>query len=571
MDNISWEMISWPLVKNRIRRLQRRIYEASKNGAKRRMYFLQNILINSKDAKLFAVLQVTTLNKGRNTSGVDKYVPTTAKEKLYIAKTLHFNGKAQPIRRVWIEKLDKSELRPLGIPTIRDRAKQAVAKFALEPQWEAKFEPNSYGFRPGRAAHDAIEALFQNLCHNIHKWVYNADIRKCFDTISHEALIKKLETFPAMESQVLAWLKAGIMEEYRHTTKDITDTTQGTPQSGLLSPLLVNVALHGLEDHLKGFVKTIPRKPLPTSNRGTKAKGQAFYYALGVVRYADDFVLMHNNKQILERCIEESKNFLSLVSLDISEDQSQLRDGREGFQFLGFQIILLFRKGKYSCKIYPSRENQARFLKKVRGIIQSSKAVKSYDLIERLKPVIIGWAHYFQYCEKSLTFTKLNNLLFEKLRAWAFRRDRRNNRTAIKEEYFPTGKTYSYLGGVHSDNWVLNGQKKTKFGFKTNFLPNISWIPSKTFTKIVGASSPLDGKDVYWANRAAKFSYSFTRHHKLLKRQKNLCLWCGIHFQPDDVVEVDHIIPRRSGGKDVYENLQLLHKYCHIAKRRSDV
>lgn len=283
-----------------------------------------------------------------------------------------------------------------------------------------------------------------------------------------------------METQVNAWLKAGIMEEYMHTTKDITDTTQGTPQGPILSPLLANVALHGLEDHLKGFAKTIPSlkkkgKPLPTSNQGTKAKAQG----LGVVRYADDFVLMHGNKQILERCIEETKDFLSGVSLDIGEEKPQIKDGREGFQFLGFQIIQLFRKGRYSCKIYPSRENQARLLLKVRTIIQSSKAVSSYDLIERLSPVIIGWAQYFQYCECSITFTKLNHLIFEKLRAWAFRRDRRNNRAAVKEKYFPTGKTYSYLGVVHSDNWILNGQKKTRFGLKTNFLPNISWVPSK--------------------------------------------------------------------------------------------
>lgn len=187
MDNTSWEMISWPRVKNRIRRLQRRIYEASKNGDKRRMYFLQNILINSKDAKLLAVLQVTTLNRARKSSAIDKYVPTTAKDKLYIAQSLSFNGKAQPIRRKGIKKPGKSELRPLGIPTVRDRAKQGVGKLALEPQWEARFEPNSYGRRPGRAAHDAIEAISQNLCHNIHKWVYDADIRKSFDTISHEA------------------------------------------------------------------------------------------------------------------------------------------------------------------------------------------------------------------------------------------------------------------------------------------------------------------------------------------------------------------------------------------------
>lgn len=489
MDNISWETTSWPLVKKRIRRLQRRIYEASKNGDKRRMYFLQNLLINSKDAKLLAVLQVTTLNKGRKGSGVDKYVPTTAKDLCFVAKSLSFNGKAQPIRRAWIRKPGKSELRPLGIPTIRDRAKQAIGKLALLPQWEARFEPNSYGFRPGRTTHDAIEAISQNLCHTTHKWVYDADIRKSFDTISHEALVKKLETFPTMETQVNAWLKAGIMEGYVHTTKDILDTTQGTPQAPILSPLLANIALHGLEDHLKGFAETIPGKPSGYPfNRTTKKKGQPFPNSqLGVVRYADDLVLIHGNKQILERCIEEAKSFLSFISLEIHE-QPVLKDGRQGFQFLGFQIIQLFRKGKYLCKIYPSRRNQKSFLLKVRGIIQSNKAVSSYDLIERLEPVIIGWAQYFQYCECSLTFTKLNTLIFEKLRAWAFRRDRRNNRAAIKEKYFPTGKHYFYLGVVHSDNWVLNGQKKTRSGVKTNFLPNMSWVPSKTFTRIGGPS-----------------------------------------------------------------------------------
>ena len=509
MDNISWEMISWPLVKNRIRRLQRRIYEASKNGDKRRMYFLQNILINSKDAKLLAVLQVTTLNKGRKSSypegpekiekilGVDQYVPTTAKEKLSIGKSLSFNGKAQPIRPFWIEKPEKSGRRripPLGIPTIRDRAKQAVGKLALEPQWEARFEPNSYGFRPGRSAHDACEAISQNLCLSTNKWVYDTDIRKCFGTISHEGLIKKLDTFPTMETQVNAWLKSGIMEGYMHTTKDCTDRDVGTPtifSCGILSPLLANVALHGLLDHLHLFAKTIKgkvREPFPTkkilypSKSSTKADPQG----LGVVRYAEFLVLMHGNKQILERCIGEIKNFLSLVKLDMIEEKpvvSLIKDGREGFQFLGFQIIQLFRKKEYSCKIYPSREKVALFLLKVRGIIQSSKAVSSYDLVERLKPVIIGWAQYFQYCECSQTFTKLNHLIFEKLRAWAFRRDKRNNRAAVKEKYFPTGKTYSYQGVVHSDNWVLNGQKKTRFGVKTNFLPNISWVPRKTFTK----------------------------------------------------------------------------------------
>lgn len=483
--DISWENINWPLVRKRIHRLQRRIYEARKSGNKNRLYFLQNVLIDSTDAKLLSVLQVTSLNQGRKIPGVDKKVATTGEEKLMIARSLSFNGNAQPIRsrRVWIDKPGKSEKRPLGIPTILDRAKQAVAKLALEPEWEAIFEPNSYGFRPGRGSHDAIDAIFKNLCHNIPKWVYDADIRKCFDTINHEALLLKLDTFPRMEKQVSAWLKAGVLEGYANTPKDIEPTTQGTPQGGIVSPLLANIALHGLENHLKEFVMGLPGKPLPTSNRGNVARAQA----LGVVRYADDFVLTHGNQQILELCIHETRLFLSHMSLFISEEKSSIRDCREGFSFLGFQILQIWRKEKYAVKVYPTRKNQARILTKVRSIIQQGKSLSSYDLIERLSPVIIGWARYYQYCECSLIFSKLDHLIFQKLRAWVFRRDRKNGRTVIKDKYFPSGKTYTYLGVKHQSSWILNGQKKdNKSKIKINFLPSIAWVKRKEFIKVSG-------------------------------------------------------------------------------------
>lgn len=566
-NDISWEQVDWPKVKSNVHRLQRRIYMASEAGNKQRLYFLQNKIINNQDAKLFAVLLITTLNQGRKTAGVDRAKATTNKDKLNVALSLSLNGKAQPIRRVWIDKPGKTEKRPLGIPTIRDRAKQALAKLALEPEWEAKFEPNSYGFRPGRSCHDAIEAIFQFLCHKNPKWVFNADIRKCFDTIEHDALLRKLNTFPKMETQVAAWLKAGVLEGYANNPKDVEATLQGTPQGGIVSPLLANIALHGLENNLKEFVSKLPGKPVPTANPGKAAKVSA----LGIARYADDFVITHANKEILEKCIEETRLFLSGVGLVLSEEKSSLRDCREGFQFLGFHIIQILRKGSYAVKVYPARKNQAKFLLKVRSVIQGGKALSSYELIERLSPVIGGWARYYQYCECSEVFTQMSYLVFQKLRAWAFRRDRKNNRTITKEKYFPSGQTYTYLDANHRDNWVLVGQRKKKGGsLKTNFLPYMSWFPSKKFVKIPSNASPFDGKYTYWANRSAKYSFSSIRHHKLLRRQKNVCVLCQKFFTPDDVVEVDHILPRSKGGKDDYKNLQLLHKYCHVRKTRSD-
>ena len=565
-NDISWEQVDWTLVRSRIHRLQRRIYMASQSRNRQRLFFLQNKLINSRDAKLYAVLQVTTLNQGRKTAGVDRVKAITNEDKLKLAESISLNGKAQPIRRFWTDKSGETEKRPLGIPTIRDRAKQALTKLALEPEWEAKFEVNSYGFRPGRSCHDAIEAIFRFLCHKSPKWVFDADIRKCFSTIDHDALLRKLNTFPKMEEQIASWLKAGVLETYANNPKDVEATLQGTPQGGIVSPLLANIALHGLENHLKEFASNIPGKPVPTANHGKTAKR----LALGIASFADDFVITHGNKEILEKCIEETRLFLSGVGLDLSEEESSLKDCKEGFQFLGFHIIQIFRKGSYAVKIYPSRKNQAKLLLKVRSIIQGGKSVSSYEMIERLSPVIGGWARYYQYCECSEVFSKMSSQISLKIRAWAFRRDRKNNRFTIKEKYFPSGQTYTYSGINHKDNWVLVGQKRKGRRINTNFLPHMSWFPSKKFVKVSENSSPFDGRYIYWANRSAKYSFSSIRHHNLLKRQKNVCALCHKSFYPDDIVEVDHILPRSKGGKDVYENLQLLHKYCHVKKTRSD-
>ena len=562
---LTWNKIDWGNSYKLVRRYQRRIFKASRLGDNRKVTQLQQRLIRSSHAKLIAVQQVTTLNKGKNTPGIDGFTTTKPSMKLTLAKNLHLNGKASPVKRVWIPKPGKIEKRPLGIPTIQDRAKQALAKLALEPEWEAKFEPNSYGFRPGRSSHDAIEAIFLNLRYDVDKLVYDADIRKCFDKINHEALLTKLNTFPLMEKQITAWLQAGVMDEYANIKRD----TMGTPQGGVISPLLANIALHGMEEHLKDYVSTrkFP-KPHPEAARGTRAKRSA----LGVIRYADDFVIIHRNPEIMKLVIQETQQWLANMGLEISPDKTQLKRASESFQFLGFQIAIVFKNKKSRVKITPSKENVKRLTDKIRSIMQNNKSASAYALIYLLRPVLIGWGNYFRYCECKETFKRVDNVIFQQLRAWVFRRATRQGRETVKLKYFPENRIYTFQNRIYKANWILNGTKMLKGGKPRSIhLPKVAWIASEKYTKIKDSASVYDGDHLYWAKRSPRYTSLSTRVCNLLEHQNGKCLLCQRKFQLGDCMEVDHIQPRSKGGRDEYKNLQLLHRHCHVNKTIMDL
>ena len=570
-NELTWNNIKWGDSQKKVRRLQRRIFKASQLCDSSKVWHLQQSLIRSPHAKLVATQRVTTLNKGKNTPGIGGFIPTTPGMKLKLAKNLNLNGKASLVKRVWIPKPGKTEKRPLGIPTIQDRAKQALALLALEPEWEAKFEPNSYGFRPGRSSHDAIEAIFYNLRqttsknNQVDKLVYDADIRQCFDRIDHTALLAKLGSFPLMERQIQAWLQAGVMEEYANLPKS---STMGTPQGGIISPLLANIALHGLEEHLLTFVssRSFP-KPHPLAARGTQAKRSA----LGVIRYADDFVLIHRNPEIMEKVIKETTSWLANVGLEISPEKTKLRLASQSFNFLGFQIVLVTKHERFRVKISPSKENVSRLTLKIRNIIQNNKSASSYGLICLLRPVLIGWANYFRYCECKTTFKKVDNIVYNQLRAWVLRRATRIGREKTMKKYFTSGREHKFDHKIYKANWIFSGSRATKSKLVNTILPKMAWISSKSYVKVKGTSSVYDGNHVYWSGRSPRYSSLSTRVSNLLKSQLGKCPLCKISFQMEDSMEVDHITPRSAGGLDQYQNIQLLHRHCHITKTVKDL
>jgi RNA-directed DNA polymerase len=368
-------------------KLQKRIYAASRGGDERKVRKLQKTLMRSWSNKVLAVRKVTQENQGKKTAGVDGIKSLSPEARLQLVRQLKLTGKSQPTRRVWIPKPGKEEKRPLGIPTIHYRALQAVIKAVIEPEWEARFEPNSYGFRPGRSCHDAIWAI-KNSILNKPKFILDADISKCFDKINHLALLQKLGYTGKIRQQIKAWLKSGVIDH-----KVLTVTSEGTPQGGIISPLLANVALHGMEKMLMEFAKTLNmrRNDKPNNQLGWQQKVKSLTF----IRYADDFLLIHKDLHVVQRCRELIYEWLQDMGLELKSEKTRIahtlipelsEDGKAGFNFLGHHIQQ-FPVGKYKSSIHPSTKEKLGF----RTLITPSKdACKKHqreikDVIRRHK------------------------------------------------------------------------------------------------------------------------------------------------------------------------------------------
>ncbi|MGJ5674724.1 MAG: group II intron reverse transcriptase/maturase [Nostochopsis sp.] len=539
-----WNQLDWRKLEKVVFKLQKRIFRASIRGDIASIRQLQKTLIRSWSAKCIAVRKVTQDNVGKKTAGVDGIKSLSPVARLNLVNKLRITGKSKPTRRVWIPKPGNNEKRPLGIPTMYDRALQALVKLALEPEWEARFEPNSYGFRPGRSAHDAIEAVF-NCVSQQSKYILDADISKCFDRINHKALVEKVNTFPTLRHQIKAWLKAGVIDG-----KSLFPSAEGTPQGGVVSPLLANIALHGMENRIKQVAETLP---------GGKRDNRK---SLSLIRYADDFVIMHKDKAVVECCQRIIADWLTGMGLELNEKKTRIVHSYEGFNFLGFNVRQ-YRVGAYRAAtntnskklgfialITPNAQKVKIHLDHIGNIIDNHHGAPQAALITRLNPVIKGWCNYYSTVVSKEIFSKCDHLTYQKLRAWAKRKCTQSNAKEIASKYWRT---------IGNDSWAF----ATHSGIK---MYKHSETPVVRHTKVQGNKSPYDGDFVYWSSRMGKHPEAPTPMAKLLKAQKGKCLHCGLMFKYDDLLEVDHIIPRSLGGNSEYKNLQLLHRHCHDAK-----
>lgn len=468
---LNWNAIAWQTAQRNVRRLQVRIAKATKEGRWGKVQALQRLLTHSCSGKVLAVARVTE-NAGKRTAGVDGVIWNTPRKKAHAVQELKRRDyRPQPLRRIYIPKAN-GKMRPLGIPTMKDRAMQALHWLALDPVVETRADRNSYGFRPYRSCADAMQQCFLAL--RSASWVLEGDIKSCFDRISHEWLLAHVP----MDKVILRkWLKSGYMEKHV-----VYPTTEGTPQGGIASPALANYALDGLERLLR---EKYPAKRLPSLGKQ--------YPSVNFIRYADDFVITGRSKELLEEIKPLVEEFLRERGLELSPEKTVITSITTGFDFLG-QNVRRYPDGK--LRIKPSRKNIQSFLKDVRETIRGAFSQTAADLIVALNRKIRGWANYHRHVVSKRTFAKVDYAIFVSLWRWARRRHPTKRVRWIRQKY---------LGHHYGLNWSFFGDVSHGKGQPSRiWLYRASSTPIRRHIKTKGEANPYDPS---WA------SY-FQRRHR---------------------------------------------------------
>jgi RNA-directed DNA polymerase len=533
---LSWHTIAWGQVGRTVRRLQARIVKAVQQGRWGKVRALQHLLTHSFSGRALAVLRVTS-NPGANTPGIDGVVWDSPEKKAQAVPALRFHGyRPQPLRRVYLPKSNDRK-RPIGIPTIHDRAMQALQAQALDPIAETCADANSYGFRRERRCADALEQSHIVLGgkHSA-AWVLEGDIRSCFDRISHAWLEAHV---PMNRGLLHKWLCCGYLDNgVRH------ETTEGTPQGGIISPILMNLTLDGLEGLLH-------------ERFGATAR-QRRQHKVHLVRYADDFLITGTSPQLLLNEVQPVVQcFLRERGLELSPEKTQITHSEDGFDFLG-QTIRRRRDGRVI--LTPSRSSVRRLLAKVREILEHSGSWTAGQVLAQLNPLLRGWARYHRHSSSSRTFAKVERAVFRRLWQWARKRHRGKRATWLKRKYFVQRG---------DRQWVFHGHLPDRDGQPTPiYLVQLSRIRIRRHLKIRGQANPYDPswEPYFEARLQAKMTDPETGHWQarvLWKVQNGECPVCGLKITLESDWQVHHLQWRVHGGSDLLDNLALLHSHCH--------
>jgi RNA-directed DNA polymerase len=527
-----WNSINWKTAELKVKRLQMRIVKAQKEGSHNKVKCLQWLLTHSFYAKALAVKRVTE-NQGKNTSGVDKELWATPQSKYKAISRLKRKGYTPlPLRRTYIQK-SNGKLRPLGIPTMSDRAMQALYKLALEPIAETTADPNSYGFRVGRSTHDAIQQCFITLARKkSHAWILEGDIKGCFDNISHKWL---MDNIPMDKVVLRKWLKCGYIE-----TKTLFPTEEGCPQGSIISPALANMTLDGLEEFIHQQIK----KKYP------KAR-------INFIRYADDFIVTSASKEMLQNeVLPLIEQFMQERGLQLSKEKTLITHINEGFDFLGQNI----RKYNGKFLIKPSKKNMKSYLNKARTVIKSNKTSTQEHLIKKLNPIIKGWSEYHKHIVASEAFSCTDSKIFKSLQTWALYRHPMKTKEWCYRKYFHTVNKRSWTFATPLKNDIHKN--------RTGYLSLTKAIDTSIyrFTKVKSIANPFD-KDwqQYFEEReGVKMLCSSKGRNtliKLWKSQNKSCPVCGDKITAD----TNYTLHQNDALK------QMLHPRCHTKIHSLDI